>query len=442
MIYKKIFVLVMSFLVFSSPIFCDDITATDLNVSVKAHKHEKIKIKLVLVGRSNSRMKKIAEILKKDLEFSGQFDVVFEHKRGTVDRKADIQSFFLPDCPLGIFLTEEKRNKSIGWRLYDLQYAYMIKGAQCKINGKDFCGWAHKISDSIWPNLANEPGFFSTKITYCKEIRRSGKKSYKYIYISDYDGSNEQLLVSKPTINMVPRWNNDPEIPLIFYSEHTNENVRLMFVDMKGRRKIVSNFDGLNILSAFSSDGKKFAYCASRGDGYCQIYYYADRILKRITNKGNNISPTFADNGKIIYFCSDAETGSPQIYKYEVASENIERISKGGFTVSTSFNERKNLLAYSKMVSRLMQIFVYDPKTGLHRQLTVGPGNKEECSWSPCGNYLLFSVESKSGSGMAIFNLLTGEQKTIQNMAQNCYYPCWSPFYKEFPCVRESKLSS
>jgi len=436
MMYKKMFTLIAGFFLITTLVFCEDTISTDLNVSVRAHTHEKIKIKLILVGKKSSRMLKIAETIKNDLEFSGQFDVVMEYQKKRADRKADIQSYFLPDCTLGLFLTQEKRNKSIGWRLYDLQYASMVQGAQCKIKGKDSRSWAHKISDSIWPHLANEPGFFSTKITYCKEKKREGKKSYKHVYIADYDGSNEQLLVSTPTINVAPRWNNDPEHPLIFYSEHTNENVRLMLADMKGRRKIVSNFDGLNVLSAFSLDGKKFAYCASRGDGYCQIYYYVDRTLKRITDKGNNISPTFADNGKTIYFCSDAKTGRPQIYKYEVASGAMERISKGGFIVSTAFNEKKNLLAYAKMVKRLMQIFVYDPKTGTHRQLTSGPGNKEECSWSPCGNYLLFSVENKIGSGLAVFNLLTGEQKIIQNMAQNCYYPSWSPFYNEFPCLR------
>ncbi|GAH05844.1 unnamed protein product, partial [marine sediment metagenome] len=83
-------------------------------------------------------------------------------------------------------------------------------------------------------------------------VNRKHKKSYKHIYVADYDGSNEQLLVSTPTVNVTPRWNNDPANPLIFYSEHTNENVRLMVADMKGRRRIVSNFDGLNMLSSYS----------------------------------------------------------------------------------------------------------------------------------------------------------------------------------------------
>jgi len=427
MFCKKIFFLVLlqSGLVFGG----------NLEVSVKASEHEKINIKLIWVGKERKKTKELVDIVKRDLEFSGQFNLIVQNKVRGIGKKSDIKSLSASDCSIGIFLTEEKKNRVMGWRLYDLEYACMLHGAACKAKGKDIYGLAHSISDSIWPHLTNEPGFFSTKIAYCKEIKRPGKKSYKHVYIADYDGSNEQLIVSTPTVNVAPRWNYDPENPLIFYSEHTNENVRLMFVDMKKRRAVVSNFDGLNILSAFSLNGKQFAYCASRGDGYCQIYYYENKNLKRITNKGNNISPTFANNGKTLYFCSDAHTGRPQICRYDLVTDRMERVSKGGFAVSTTFSEKKGLLAYAKMVNRVMQIFVYDPKIGSHRQITHSAGNKEECSWSPCGNYLLFAVEHGAKSSLAIFNFLTNEQRDITSGGSNCYYPSWSPFYNDFPSI-------
>ena len=428
--YKNFFVL---FVLFFS---CMHVWAVE--VSVKAQKHDKLKIKIILVGKANDNVREIANIIQKDLEFSGQFQVIREDRdRGIVSKK-DITKYFDGDCRLGIFLSATSKN-TLGWRLYDLEYAQMVKGEKYKIKGRDLHGWAHNISDIIWPNLTGEKGFFSTKIVYCKKINCGTKSDYKYVYVADYDGSNERLLVSTPTINMTPRWNNDPKCPLIFYSEHTNKNVRLMVVDLHGRRKVASNFDGLNILSTFSPDGKNFAYCASRGNGSCQIYFF-DGELKKLTNKGNNISPTFADNGNTIYFCSDANSKCPQIYKYDLTQRGnanyiAERILNSGFEVSTTFSSVKNMLAYSKMVRGTMQIFVYNPADSSHKQVTFGAGNKEECSWSPCGNYLLFSVEKSNKSRLAVLNLLTRNMNFITGAIDSCYYPHWSPFYEQFPCV-------
>lgn len=426
-----------NFLLFAL-LFFSNLPTCAVNVSVKAQKHDRLKIKIILVGKVTDNVRQIANILQKDLQFSGQFEALLVHSDTGIVRKKDITKHFDGECCLGIFLSATSRN-TLGWRLYDLEYAQMVKGEKYKIKGRDLCGWAHNISDLIWPNLTGEKGFFSTKIVYCKKIDCGSKSDYKYVYVADYDGSNKRLLVSTPTINMAPRWNNDPKCPLIFYSEHTNKNVRLMVVDLKGRRKVASNFDGLNILSTFSPDGKQFAYCASRGNGACQIYFY-DGELKKITNKGNNIAPTFADNGNTIYFCSDANSKCPQIYKYDLkqrenANYTPERILSSGFEVSTVFSPVKNMLAYAKMVKGTMQIFVYNPADQSHKQVSFGAGNKEECSWSPCGNYLLFSVQKSSKSRLAVLNLLTGNMSFITAATDNCYYPNWSPFYEQFPYV-------
>ncbi|MFC1842025.1 hypothetical protein ACFLYA_03070 [Candidatus Dependentiae bacterium] len=426
--YKKYFIFIF---LFSTCVQAVDVTVT-------AQNYDKLNIKVILVGNRSIKLDKIVSVIKRDLEFSGQFDVIVCPEWGSISRTSDIAKHFSADCQLGIFLTKDSSD-SVGWRLYDLESALMIKGQTYNFKGHDFHGWAHNISDEIWPNLTGEKGFFSTKIAYCKDIERAGKKSHKHVYVADYDGSNEQLLVATPTVNVAPRWNNDPRQPLLFYSEHTNKNVRLMVVDMRGKRKIASNFDGLNILSAFSPDGRRFAYCASRGDGFCQIYYY-DGELKKLTQEGNNISPTFADNGNSLYFCSDAHSKGPQIYKYDLrrkddAAYQPEHVLKNGFEVSTAFCPEKNLLAYAKMVAGTMQVFVYNLNDGSHKQLTFSAGDKEECSWSPCGNYLLFSVEKGNKSRIATLNLLTGKMKFITPASHNCLYPSWSPEYELFPCV-------
>ena len=82
--------------------------------------------------------------------------------------------------------------------------------------------------------------------------------------------------------------------PFLFYSENTNANMRMMAVDMHKKKVIASNFDGLNMLPAFSPDGKAVVYCATRGSGNCQLYHWSHKTLKKLThNTGNNFASGF-----------------------------------------------------------------------------------------------------------------------------------------------------
>jgi tol-pal system beta propeller repeat protein TolB len=287
----------------------------------------------------------------------------------------------------------------------------------------------------VWPVLTGQPGLFSTKIAYSKEVRKKGKKVLMEVWHADFDGGNAKLLPGQQrTINMSPRWNRDSNNPMLFYSEHTNKKVQLVAVDMVGRRKVVSNFDGVNMQVAFSSDGKKAVFSSSRGGGTCQLYFYEQGKLQKLThNNGNNIAPSFSDDAQTLFYCSDAQTKSPQIYRYEFKTGKAERVTDGGFCVSPSYCQHNDMLAYSKMVGGTMQVFLYDLKTKTHQQVTFDAGNKDECSWSPCGNYLLFAVETRQESRLAVFNRITKDQRFVTPKGSVCCYPSWSASYNEFP---------
>jgi len=407
------------------------------NVSVAPKEHAKLNLLIGLIGEQSSELREIIAIIKKDLEFSRQFNVTTCHV-DSVQTKKEIESIFKQGYSLAIFFnqSEEKNNDTIEWRVYDTTQVMMLKGSKYTKRGTVLRGWAHNISDALWSVLAGQDGFFSTKIAYCKDIHRPRKRKIKYVYVADYDGSNEQELISMPTVNVAPRWNNDSKSPMVFYSEYTNSNVRLIATTMNKKRKIASNFDGVNMLPAFSQDGKQVAYCASHGDGNCQLYYYEKGNFRKLThNQGNNVSPSFSADGTRLFFCSDFQTGKPQIYCYNIAADTIDRLTKDGYCASPNYCVAQNKVAYSKIVNGVMQIFNYDVATEQHRQLTFDAGNKEECSWSPCGNFLLFSYEQGMHSRIAMLNVITNKRQYITGPNQVCSYPCWSPAYHDFPVV-------
>ena len=384
-----------------------------VEVTVKAQQHAKVSLLIGVVGNDVKELHDIAKHLKKDLSFSGQFNVVIQSVACITSTK-NIKRF-ATHYPLAVFISSAEQGQAIEWRLYDTDQATMLHGKKYHKQGDLLRGWAHNMADAVWPVLTGQQGLFSTKIAYCKEVKhKNNPKKLKHIYIADYDGSHEELLVATPTINVAPRWNKDVQNPLLFYSTCTNANIRLMTTNMHKQQRMASNFDGLNMLPSFSKDGKKVVYCASRGDGYCQLYYYEKGIFKRLThNNGNNVSPTLTDDGTKVYFCSDFQTGRPQIYYYDIANDHLERITDGGYCDSPSYSEQSNKLCYSKIINGTMQLFLYDVTTHKHKQLTFSAGHKQECSWSPCGNYILFAVEQKGISKIAMLNLLTNEQQSI-----------------------------
>ncbi|MCK5632914.1 PD40 domain-containing protein [bacterium] len=407
-------------------------TSFAMNLQVGSTKHAKVPFAICLLGPNHKSLNKTVQVIQDDLSFTHQFSITLDYINA-LNNQGDIKSFFTKGFPLVLFLSQKKKGKFIEWRLYDTQQATFIAGKRYKKRTKNYNEWGHHISDQVWPVVTGLPGLFSTKIAYCKELQVPGKKVFKHVYVADYNGKNAKRLVATSTVNVAPRWNRDPENPLLFYSEHTNTNVRLVVVDMFGHRKVVSNFDGMNMLPTFSFDGKKVVFCASNGGSKCQLYYYEKGVFEKLTNNnGNNISPAFSDDEKILFFCSDFETKGPQIYKYNFDTKKTERLTGGGYCVSPSYCGINDTLAYAKMIRGTMQIFLYDFTTKKHKQITCDAGNKEECSWSPCGNYLLFAVETEKESRLALLNLITNNRTFVTKGKVVCCYPAWSCPYSNF----------
>lgn len=403
-----------------------------MQVVIDNQRQEKMKLMLILLD-ATEELRTIAQIVQEDLMCSSQklsgFAVTIQ-ELSKIPSKRGIKQFFSDGFSVIIFLSLHGKN-GIELRLYDTSQAVMQAGKYIGLQ-KTVKGTAHAIADQLWLLLTGQEGIFSTKIAYCKGKKEQGQ-GLKDIYIHAPSEQESRLLVQggKP---LAPRWNNDDDNPLLLYSEVTPVNIRLMSVNMRGKRSILSNFDGLTMVPYFSLDGQKVVYCASyKGNSQVYLYYYDQKVQKGITkqlttNQGNNTSPNLRENGDVI-FCSDFETNAPQIYYFTAQTGTVERITSGGYCACPSFSEKKGTIAYSKLVGHDMQVFLYYVATKQHKQLTFTRGNKEECSWSPCGNYLTYVVQEGVKSRIAILNMITQEQffLTVENDLSS--YPSWSPRY-------------
>ncbi len=436
-------------IVFFSPLFASDQPkpAQLQLATVTAQKFEKMPL-LIVVHSPKRELRKILTFLQHDLSFTNQFDVQITELREPVREKNSFNTWAEQGYPLVLIV--EENNAQITWRLYDTSSINMIKGQQLQ-SSEQPNATAHALADQMWPALTGSTGFFSSKLVYSKMAQRRGRNIKKHLLIrdaTDTTGHSEQLLVNSPTINVSPRWNRDAKSPLVLYSEYTKSNVRLVAVNMEGKRSIVSNFDGVNMQVSYSHDGKEVVYCLSRpplptlpSHTTTQLYHYTvdesgEPKVKRLTPlAGNNFAPCWGPGNSIFYASDLGSLGNPKIHWQCFDNGNVTPITNAGFCVSPTYSPATNRLAYSKMVKGRMQLFLHDLDTKKEEQITFDPASKDECCWSPCGNLLAFVAE-QPGTGknrIGIFNLMTREQKMLTPPNEDCGYPHWSPIYSQLP---------
>ncbi len=407
------------------------------DIEVRAMCNARMEVAVCVSPIAPEDIKEVASTLKSDLEFSEQCGVKIIAV-ADFDREDLMTALCSKGYELAICVRAVGTKKEIEWFLCDTVSGVVAARGIYKKQGSVARGWGHAIADLVWPLITGEPGFFSSQIAYCKEVRLASGKMAQHVCIADYDGSHEQVVVATPTVNVGPRFNRDARHQVLYYSQYTPKNIRLMSASSDRKKKIVSNFDGVNMLPSFSRDGSCVAYCASKGLGTCDIYYVQKGgALEKITfNGGNNFSPVLSDDGNRIFYCSDVKNGVQQIYCYHKTTHTHMPVTAlPGDAWSPTYCEQRHKLAYCKKAKDTVQLFVHDEVTKTDTQLTHTSGHKDMCVWSPCGNYLLYCKSEKGCTRLACFNVLTGTERYITPDSMKCSFPAWSGVYDVYPVI-------
>lgn len=401
-----------------------------LQVSARATKHAAMPVLLVgyKVAPADGAMHIILKQVQKDLSFTQQFrpDLKFE-------RMLNYQNW-QKSYPIAAII-QRKDGLNFSWQLYDGTRKKLFAQGVVAYQESDVA-YAHALADALWKELTGCEGFFSTRIVYCKETLVD-KKMFKKIFVADYDGSNEQALVDELAVNIAPRWNQGCSRPLVFYSEFTDANVRMMYTDMHKNKRIACDFDGTSMLPTFAKDGSKVVFCASNGKGPTQLYSIVEGKAKKLTgNSGNNFCPTLTEDGGQVYFCSDCGLNQPSLFVCDLKTKKLDRIAQTAGCESPCYCPVNKRVVYCKNVKGVMQLFVYDTVRQVHRQLTDCPGSKQGVSWSPCGNYVLYACQGMQGkNSLCIMHAGTKHVFPLKIAGGNISYPNWSPRYDRYPAV-------
>ncbi len=415
--------------------FTTIIHSQNIELAVSGAQQTQMPIAIILRDHNNDELNTIARIIKKDLAFTDQFAPSIEHYSSATFTQKNIQALANKGIPLALCI-DIKSPTVIEWRLYDTIQCTMLEGKKYKKKGTAIRGWGHAIADRTRKALTGNGDLFSSRLVYCKNAKTADGKTVRNIFISDFDGTHEELVASLSSIAIAPRWH--IKNPDIFYSEYTDTKVQLKSISIakkNSHKSLVPSLDASIAMNmSFYENGKDYVFCGSRANGSCQIYLNKDDKIKRCTkNIGNNIAPIVIDQERIC-FCSDFQTGRPQIYIGNIETGHLQRITKGGYCTSPRYCAQNNKIAYHMMIQGTMQIMLYDCATKTHTQFTYDDGNKHEVSWSPDGTFIMYNHEkTQQNSCLAIANIATKKTRLITKATDQCSYPDWSPCYTIFP---------
>ena len=415
------------------------VDASDFSVQIENSVRQYSPIKCLMLNIGDSELlNKVSRIVKFDLEFTDQLEVELNKTNNEVETRV-LEKQFEKGFSLCLYMKEIKPH-SIQVTLKattDLASDKPIFDKTFNISDEKIVYQSHQISDELIPKLTNEKGPTLSTLAYCKQISRSSK----VVCVADYACKKEKVVVGTRAINVAPCWHT--QAPVLYFSQLTKKKGKLMSVDLNTKeQRTVCAYDGLNMQPSFSKDGSQAILCLS-GGGNSELYLYDQNLCERLgrrafkqitTNGGNNVCPCVLENGDIV-FCSDYETPWPQIYYFDFKNKTSTRLTNGkGYCAAPSYNSQNKSVVYSRIVSGTFQIFKISLNDFKHpeQQITFSAGHKHEPAWSPCGNYLAFTHDTKTGRKgkmvpqIAVMNCKSGKVHTLTDSNEAKSFPAWT----------------
>jgi len=452
------FIIIFLYIVFNfSLLLFPNIKNIEIDHNLSNYSSKKLKVLLsnvkILDKDISNNTNIILNILKNELNKTGHFDVFIKEFERPKNKK-EILDLFSIGYNLVIFIELSSIDKKIwlDYRIYDSIDATMVKGRRIYKQSKTIEGFSYNITDEIIEKLTNYKWSASSKIAYLKKRRvNKNYKSSSYIstiYLCDYDGKNHKLLFEDRGIYVNLYWHNSENKPILFFSEFTKYNIKLVSIGLKRVKKNVFNLPGSCVGLSLSKYFDEAIYCRSGEIWHYKFNSDTKRSLhkKIISNDGTNSNPILLENNDII-FCSDSKelyknsSGKeikgriPRIYYYSYSNGEIECLTLNSYCICPNYSRYLNSILYSKKIDRYNQLCELDLNSKKERQLTFDKANHIDGCFSPCGNFIVFCYQKDRISKIAIYNRISKSINFITDDKDFCFSPTWSNNFKVYPTL-------
>jgi TolB protein len=376
---------------------------------------------------ANEIGQQLTAVINNDMHFSGQFKVIPSPEGA---EKSSLGSW--RSAGADSILTGGVRR--IGYNHYEVSYELLDAVAQGRvllaknyqINANELRSLAHHISDEVYQKLTGERGIFSTKIAYIL-VQRQGEKAKYFLEVADVDGYNPQsLLVSTEPI-MSPAWS--PDGRQIAYVSFEKKKAQIFTVDVAtGRRRLVTDFVGINGAPDWSMDGRYLAVVLSKG-GAPKIYRVDlnNGSMQQLTF-GNAIDtePSYSPDGHSMLFTS-GRGGAPQVYRLSLTDGGITRVTyEGNYNARASYAPDQKHIVMLHREDKNFNIAVQDD-SGRVTPLTNSTLD-ESPSISPNGRLILYATHVNEQGVLRVVSIDGRVKIPLPARDGDIQEPAWSPY--------------
>ena len=300
----------------------------------------------------------------------------------------------------------------------------------------------HKLCDALNKALLNKDSVACSRLLYSLQVKNSVAEDKKWraeIWECDWDGANARRVTSDKSYNVSPvfvpkRGKSDP---FLYVSYQVSQPKVYMSSRTNGKKSRVLSLKGNQLLPAMSPNRDMIAFisdAAGRPDLFTQKLSPTGKEVGKPVQlfsypRSTQASPTFSPDGKKIAFVSDKD-GRPRIYlipakspQKRPAAKLLTKKNPESSCPNWSPDGRK--IAYSAKTSGVRQIWIYDLEKEEEKQLTFGPGNKENPCFGPDSLHLVFNSTDSDVSELYIVNLNQPDAVKITSGPGKKHYPAW-----------------
>lgn len=377
---------------------------------------------------ADNQGQEIGDVINNDLHLSGQFRIIPPALGYDAQSIAAWQHAGADSVLSG-------RVSKIGGNRYEVHFELADSSAQGRlllsknyqVNDNQLRALAHHISDEVYQKLTGERGIFSTRIAYILVKRGVGRTQYS-LEVADMDSSNPQsLLVSSEPI-MSPAWS--PDGRQIAYVSFEKTRAQIFSVEVAtGKRRLLTDFPGINGAPAWSPDGRQLAVVLSKS-GTPKVYAVdlATGTMKQLTfGEAIDTEPRYSPDGRSLLFTS-GRGGSPQIYRLSLADGGITRVSySGNYNARSSYTPNQQQVVMLHREERQFNIGVQDVSSGRITTLTNSQMD-ESPTVSPNGRLVLYATRYQDKGVLAISSIDGRIKLRLPSRDGDVQEPAWSPF--------------